>query len=204
VDDAGDRRIPEHHAAEVAGFYEAHARWLSGHALLRARPDRELAADLVQDTFVAAACAWETLRGLAPGQQRAWLRTTLSHKEASHFRRRQALDHRQPELHRMYQGAEPDPEQQALSGLALEKVAKIIRSLPARQGRIALMKWDDHMKESEIAGQLGCSKGTVSAEVQRIRRALIDGLGPYYPFAGDVRDGVTSCPPEGRRERSRP
>ena len=43
MDDDG-RKIPAHYVAEVACFYEAHARWLFGHACLRAQRDRELAA----------------------------------------------------------------------------------------------------------------------------------------------------------------
>jgi RNA polymerase sigma factor (sigma-70 family) len=189
------KKIPEHYAAEVARFYEVNARWLFGHACLRTRRDRELAAarelaaDLVQDTFEAAALDWGIVRGLAPAQQRAWLRTTLSHKETSLFRRRAALRRKQPELHRKYQAAEPDPEQQALSAIALERAVKIIEDLPARQREIALMRWNDHMKESEIAAELGCAKGTVAAQIHKIRRKLIDGLGPYYPFAGDDREG---------------
>jgi RNA polymerase sigma factor (sigma-70 family) len=193
-----DTKIPAQYADEVACFYEAHARWLFGHACLRTQHDRELAAarelaaDLVQDTFEAAALAWETLRSLAPAQQRAWLRTTLSHKETSHFRRRVAFRRKQPELYRKYQAAEHDPEHQALSAIALEKAAKIIEGLPARQKRIALMKWNDHMKGSEIAAELGCAEGTVAAQVHEIRRKLIDGLGPYYPFAGDAGEGEAS------------
>ncbi len=193
-----DTKIPAHYAAEVACFYEAHARWLFGHAYLRTQRDRELtatrelAADLAQDTFEAAALAWETLRNLAPAQQRAWLRTTLSHKETSHFRRRVAFRQKQPELHHKYQAAETDPEHQALSAIALEKAAEIIEGLPARQKRIALMKWNDHMKGSEIAAELGCAQGTVAAQIHEIRRKLIDGLGPYYPFASDAGEGEAS------------
>jgi RNA polymerase sigma factor (sigma-70 family) len=76
-----------------------------------------------------------------------------------------------------------------LSALALERAAEIIEGLPARQKRIALMKWNDNMKESEIAAELGCAKGTVAAQVHEIRRKLIDGLGSYYPFAGDDGEG---------------
>jgi DNA-directed RNA polymerase specialized sigma24 family protein len=54
------------------------------------------------------------------------------------------------------------------------------------------MKWNDHMKEAEIAAELGCAKGTVAAQVHEIRRKLIDGLGPYYPFAGDDGEGEAS------------
>jgi RNA polymerase sigma factor (sigma-70 family) len=191
-------KIPAHYADELGRFYEAHVRWLSGHAFLRTQRDRELAAarelaaDLVQDTFEAAAAAWGTLRCLTLEQQRAWLGKTLRYKETSHFRRRVAFRVRLPELHRRHQAVEPDPEQQALSGLALERAAKIIEDLPTRQKRIVLMKWNDHMKESDIAAELGCSKGTVAAEVQKIRRKLIDGLGPYYPFGGDDGEGGAS------------
>jgi RNA polymerase sigma factor (sigma-70 family) len=193
-----DRKIPAHHAAEVASLYRADAGWLFGHACLLLQQDRELdavpelAMDLVHDTFVAAALAWDTVGALAPVQQRKWLRTTLEHKATDHFRRRVSLRGKQAELQRRYQAAEPDPEEQALDGLAVEKAMKIIDELAARQRRIALMKWNDHMKEAEIAAVLGCSRGTVAAEVHEIRRKLIDGLGPYYPFAGDDGEGESS------------
>lgn len=192
------RKIPEQYAGELACFYDAHAGWLFGHAYVRTRRDRELAAvrelaaNLVQDTFEAAARDWETLRGLAPGQQRAWLRNTLSNKETDHFRHRAVFRRKQAELHRKYQAAEAGPERQVLSALALERAVKVIDGLPDRQKRIALMKWNDHMKESEIAAELGCAKGTVAAQVHEIRRKLIDGLGSYYPFAGGDGEGEAS------------
>jgi RNA polymerase sigma factor (sigma-70 family) len=191
VDD-DDRKLPAHHAAEVARFYEVHVGWLSGYARLRTEGDREHAADLVQDTFEAAALDWQTVRRLTEKQQRAWLRTTLSHKVSSHIRRRVAFRRKQPALHHRYQTSQPDPEQQALSALALERAAKIIDGLPARQKRIALMKWNDHMTDPETAAELGCAKGTVAAQVHEIRRKLIDGLGPYYPFAIDDGEGGPS------------
>jgi DNA-directed RNA polymerase specialized sigma24 family protein len=82
------RQIPEHYAAELVRFYQAHAQWLAGHAYLRTSRDRDLAEDLVQDTFEAAARDWKTLRVLVPEQQRAWLRNTLWHKDTDQFRRR--------------------------------------------------------------------------------------------------------------------
>ena len=192
------RQIPEQYAAELAHFYWAHAQWLAGHAYLRTSRDRNLAAtrelaeDLVQDTFEAAARDWKTLRVLVPEQQRAWLRNTLWHKDTDQFRRRKAWRLKLPELQRRYQPTEPDPEQQALSALALEKAAKIIEGLPDEQRVIALMKWNDHMTEAEIAARLGCARGDVTAQVRKIRSKLIDGLGPYYPFAGDDGQGEAS------------
>lgn len=183
-----DRRIPALYAAEVARFYPVHAGWLFGYACLRTSSGRKLGADLVQDTFEAAALDWETVRKLTPAQQRAWLRAMLSYKVSSHIQHRVALRRRQPQLHLRYQAAELDPGQQVLSAGAFERAAKIVGELPGRQKRIALMKWIDHMKESEIAAELGVTKGTVAVQVQEIRRKLIDGLGQYYPSAGD--DGV--------------
>jgi RNA polymerase sigma factor (sigma-70 family) len=190
VDD-DDTKIPEHYAVEVTRFFMAHDQWLFGHARLRTC-DRELAADLVQDTFEAATRVWETLRELTEVQQRAWLRTTLSYKETSNYRRRMTFRRKQPELHRRYQAAAADTEHQALSGIALGRAAEIIEGLPGNQKRIALMKWNDHMKGAEIAAALGCAEGTVAAQIHEIRRKLIKGLGPYYPFASDDREGEAS------------
>ena len=55
MDDSGGARIPQRHVAELSCFFAAHDRWLFGHACVRTHGDRELAADLVQDTFEAAA-----------------------------------------------------------------------------------------------------------------------------------------------------
>jgi RNA polymerase sigma factor (sigma-70 family) len=196
--DEGDRKLSVPHAVGVAGLYKTCAPWLFGHAyvLLQQDPELdavpELAMDLVQDVFEAAALAWDTVGKLAPAQQRKWLRTTLSRKATSHFRRRVSFRRKLAELHRRYQAAESDPEEQALDELAVEKAMKIIDELPARQRSIALMKWDVHMKEAEIADELGYSKGTIAAEVGEIRRKLRGGLGPYYPFAEDEGKGQES------------
>jgi DNA-directed RNA polymerase specialized sigma24 family protein len=84
--DAGETAIPRHHVNELAAFFTAHDRWLFGHACVRTQGDRELAADLVQDTFEAAAIAWAVLREHPGDRQRAWLLGTLAHKDISDLR----------------------------------------------------------------------------------------------------------------------
>ena len=126
MDDSGEPRIPQRHVAELSAFFAAHDRWLFGHACVRTRGDRELAADLVQDTFEAAARAWATLRGHAEGRQRAWLLGTLANKDISDFRRKQAFRRRQPDIQARYQPAAADTAAQALSAIALQRAREII------------------------------------------------------------------------------
>jgi len=72
--------------------------------------DRELAADLVQDTFEAAARAWAALREHDTGRQRAWLLATVANKNVSEFRRTEAFHRRQSDIHARYQPTAADTE----------------------------------------------------------------------------------------------
>src|SRR5271167_802190 len=103
MDDSGEVRLAPRDVAELSRFFAAHDRWLFGHACVRTRGDRELAADLVQDAFEAAARAWTRLRGHDGHRQRAWLLGTLVNKNISDFRRREAFRRRQPDIQAKYQ-----------------------------------------------------------------------------------------------------
>jgi RNA polymerase sigma-70 factor, ECF subfamily len=192
MDDSDEPRIPQRHAAELSAFFAAHDRWLFGHACVRTRGDRELAADLVQDTFEAAARTWATLRGHAEDRQRAWLLGTLANKDISDFRRKQAFRRRQPDIQARYQAAAADTAAQALSAIALERAREIIGEMPPRQQEIALMRWQDRMKATEIAAALGVAEGTVHAHLHTARGKLVAGLEQYYPFGRDDGKGAAS------------
>ncbi len=192
MDGSGGARIPQLHVAELSCFFAAHDRWLFGHAFVRTHGDRELAADLVQDTFEAAARAWATLRGHAVGRQRAWLLGTLVNKDISDFRRKEAFRRRQPDIHARYQATAADTAAQALNAIALERAREIIEDMPPRQKRVALMRWQDRMKASEIAAELGVAEGTVHAHLHTARDKLIAGLARYYPFGPDSGKGARS------------
>ena len=190
--DSGEPRIPPRQVAELSAFFAAHDRWLFGHACVRTRGDRELAADLVQDTFEAAARTWATLRGHPGGRQRAWLLGTLANKDVSDFRRKEAFRRRQPDIQARYQPAASDTAAQALSAIALERAREIIEKMPPRQQAIALMRWRDRMKASEIATALGVAEGTVHAHLHTARGKLVAGLERYYPFGQDDGKGAVS------------
>jgi RNA polymerase sigma factor (sigma-70 family) len=192
VDDAGGTAIPRHHVNELAGFFAAHDRWLFGHACVRTRGDRDLAADLVQDTFEAAALAWAALREHPGGRQRAWLLSTLAHKDISHLRRQVAFRRREPEIHARYRATEADTEAQALNAIALARAREVIDGMPPRQKEIALMRWRDRMRAAEIAAALGIAEGTVHAQLHGARRKLVAGLERYYPFGQDSGEGAMS------------
>jgi RNA polymerase sigma-70 factor, ECF subfamily len=192
MDGSGEVRLPQRHVAELSSFFAAHDRWLSGHAFLRTRGDRELAADLVQDTFEAAARAWTRLRRRGGTQQRAWLLGTLAHKNISDFRRREAFRRKQPDILARYRGATSDTAARALNAIALEQARKIIEDMPPRQKKVALMRWQDHMKAAEIAAALGVAEGTVHAHLHTARAKLIAGLERYYPFGSGGGEGTAS------------
>jgi DNA-directed RNA polymerase specialized sigma24 family protein len=65
-------------AGELAACFTVHARDLFGRACVLADADRDLAGDLVQATFEAAAGTWCTLRDLPADQCQSWLRDTLA------------------------------------------------------------------------------------------------------------------------------
>ena len=192
MDDSGAARIPRCHVPELSCFFAAHDRWLFGHACVRTHGDRELAEDLVQDTFEAAARAWAMVRDFASGRQRAWLLGTLAKKDISDFRRKEAFRRRHADLHARYQATPADTAAQALNAIALERARQIIDDMPPRQKEISLMRWEGHMKAAEIAAALGVAEGTVHAHLHTARARLIAGLERYYPFGQDSGKGTAS------------
>ena len=190
--DADQTPIPPHHVNELAGFFAAHDQWLFGHACVRTQGDRELAADLVQDTFEAAAITWAALREHPADRQRAWLLGTLVKKDISDYRRKEAFRRRQPDIHARYTSAPADTAAQALNALALERAREIIEDMPPKQQKIALLRWRDQLKAVEIAAELGVAEGTVHAALHTARRKLIAGLERYYPFGPDSGKGDPS------------
>jgi RNA polymerase sigma-70 factor (ECF subfamily) len=187
----GDEKISPRDAEELAACFTAHARDLFGYACVLARWDRALADDLVQATFEAAGRAWWSLRCLAENQRRGWLRATLANIMVSGFRRDAALRDRLPRIEVRYRKTEADTPAEAFSSMTLQRCWKIIEGMPERQHAVALLRWQQDMKESEIAAALGIAEKTVGAHLRRARCKLIAQLGPDYPFASDDPEGAS-------------
>jgi RNA polymerase sigma-70 factor, ECF subfamily len=188
----GEETISRRDADELAACFAADAAGLFGYACALARGDRALAEDLVQAGFEAAARAWGILRCLADGQRRGWLRTTVANIAVSGFRREAALRDRLPRIEASYRETQADTEALAFSAVVLERCWQIIKDMPARQHAVAVLRWQQDMKQTEIAAALGMAEKTVSVHLYRARRQLITQLGPDYPFASDHREGPSS------------
>ena len=178
-------RISAQEADELAACFTADAPGLFGYACVLTRGDRALADDLVQAAFEAAGRAWPVLRCLADEQRRAWLRTTLANTAVSGYRREAAFRDRLPRIESRYRVTPADPAEHAFSSVVLERCWKIIQTMPERQHAVAVLRWQQDMKESEIAAALGVAEKTVATHLHRVRRKLIAQLGPDYPFTAE-------------------
>jgi RNA polymerase sigma factor (sigma-70 family) len=188
----GEETISRRDADELAACFAADAAGLFGYARVLARGDRALAEDLVQAAFEAAARAWEILRCLADGQRRGWLRTTVANIAVSGFRREAALRDRLPRIEARDRNTQADTEALAFSSVVLERCWQIIKDMPERQHAVAVLRWQQDMKETEIAAALGMAEKTVSVHLHRARRQLITQLGPDCPFASNRPEGPSS------------
>ncbi len=173
----GDEKISARDAEELAACFTVHARDLFGYARVVTRGDRALAEDLVQAAFEAAGRAWWSLRCLAEDQRRGWLRATLANMAVSGFRREAAFSDRLARIEARYREIPADTAAQAFSSMALQRCWQIIADMPERQHAVALLRWQQDMKENEIADTLGIAEKTVSVHLRRARRKLIAQLG---------------------------
>jgi RNA polymerase sigma factor (sigma-70 family) len=188
-------------ADEIKHCYEANAEWVYGYASGLLGGDRRThdvhgtAEDLVQDTFMAAARAWETLRSLNEAQKRKWLRTTMLRAASRMGRRNQMFQDLLPAIYDPYLAAQAEAGEQVVSavanGMILEKVREVIGGLPYQQRVIANMKWIQQMNNKEIAAELGTSPNVVAVQLHTVRQKLRISLGPQYPFAPENgKDGT--------------
>jgi len=187
-----DERICPRDARELSACFAAHAAGLFGYACVLTRGDRALAEDLVQASFEAATRAWAILRCLAEEQRRAWLRTTVANIAMSGFRREAAWQERLPRIEATYRKAPVDLPALAFTSIVLDRCWQIIQDMPERQHAVAALRWQQGMKQTEIAAALGIAEKTVSVHLTQARRKLIAELGPDYPFGSDDGEGPSS------------
>jgi RNA polymerase sigma-70 factor (ECF subfamily) len=141
-------RVYGEHAPEIAGY------------LAKLVGDRQTGSDLMQETFVRALRAQNSIR--EPGAMRAWLYRTATNLATSH-RRRQALLAFLP-----FGGAEHSHD--IAFDVEADQVRTALRSIPADQAATLLLFYDRGFARTEVAELLQISEETVKSRLARGRR----------------------------------
>jgi RNA polymerase sigma-70 factor, ECF subfamily len=148
--------------------------------------DRDLAADVVQDAFVAVwnqAAKFDASRG----QPSSWI-LTLTHHKAVDMVRREERRRAEP----IDEGAElvdsaPPVEEKAWQGVAREQVRKAMQKLPDPQREVLELAYFAGFTQSELAERLSLPIGTIKsrtfAAMTELRRLLSEsGLNPEHEW----------------------
>lgn len=197
--------------AAITAAYEALADPLFRYVRSRCRDD-ELAADIVESTFVELLRAPPTLEGGEVGLRR-WLFTAARHNLIDELRKRRrrgdvALSEEpgadggervagEPAAAREGGGgqpahgdAPPTPEEQALAGERDEQVRDALATLPDDQREVLQLRFAGELSAAEIAEVLQRSPGAVRVLQHRALKALGLALGERHPEVVDDVDAA--------------
>jgi RNA polymerase sigma-70 factor (ECF subfamily) len=154
-----------------SALYAEHASALVNF-LTKLTGDREVALELMQETFVRAIGAGEgDLRS-----PRAWLFRIAGNLARDHHRRRQVL------RFVPFSGREPDPA--ALGDHEAELVHRALRQLPATLSTTLLLHYDEGFSRREIADMDGVTEEAVKSRLARGRDAFARA---FTRIGGDLR-----------------
>jgi RNA polymerase sigma-70 factor (sigma-E family) len=165
------RARPEAREA-VLELYSEHYSSLVRLAHLMAH-DPSQAEDIVHEAFLKMYGAWRRIQD--PEKALPYLRTTVANGARGRARRHLiALRHR-PAAPANAAAAEDG----ALVRESQRAVVDALRELPTRQRQCLVLRHYEDLSESEIAGTLGISVGSVRTHVKRGSRALQRKLGEF-------------------------
>lgn len=129
--------------------------------------DRYLAEEIVQDAFAALQQNWSRLRD--PNAATGYLRKSVVNAARNQYRR-------QGVVRKYLRVAEPEGQPAADFALLLaeehREVIEAVRTLPARQQEVLVLRYWSELNEAEIAETLGISRGTVKSTASRALDAL--------------------------------
>ena len=128
---------------------------------------KELAEDLVQETFVKAIMNTETVADLSPGKQRAWLFRTFKNLFFDRYRRA-VLEN---EYTKNWQ-----PEYIEDSGMQEIENAMLLQSIHPQDRAIFLLRYFDGYTAEEISQMMNLQPGTIRSKLSRCRKQLKQNL----------------------------
>ena len=151
---------------ELLALYDAQVRNIYAFALRRCG-NVELAEDLTQDTFVAAA---RHFRDTAEVPPRAWLYQVTRNRLIDHWRR----EARRARKLRLLSAdgsdaAQLDPAETVVDG---QRVMNALDQLPINQRAVLILRYLDDYSVSKVAETLGRSTKATESLLARARRSL--------------------------------
>jgi RNA polymerase sigma-70 factor (ECF subfamily) len=184
------RPIPERWRDELAELHACAANDLFLFAFSTlVQGHGESAYDLVQDVYCAAALGWGSLRLLDRDRQRAWLFRTLKNKAIDRWRESKR-EHVGPEsAPARWSSDRDDTHDKALTLIVLERCWKVLAAMPARQFRVAYLRWHEGWSSAEIAEHLGIACSTVRVHLKNARDELRRAVGPDVTFLSVPESG---------------
>lgn len=145
------------------GFYAREYRAVLALALALTA-DRTQSEDLTQEAFLAAFADWERIQ-----DPTAWIRTVVSNKSMSWWRRQYAGKRAVNRL--------VGPEPASADATEAESFWAEVRRLPRRQAQAIALFYLEDRPVTDIARVLGCSESTVRTHLMRGRETLATRFG---------------------------
>ena len=144
-------------------IYERHYPELLKYCIGACR-DKELAEDLVQETFMRALQNADTIEELGPNQCRAWLYRTMKNLLYDRYRRAVLEAEHLQQLEE--EAARPDP------GIQQAENELILQMLTPEDRMLFTLRYIEDYNASEIAQMLQMNPGTIRAKLSRCRKIL--------------------------------
>lgn len=148
-------------------LYERHYTELLKYCMAACR-DRELAEDLVQETFLKALQNPDTVEDLGPSQRRAWLFRTMKNLFVDRYRRA-VLESQH------LQTMDPDA---AYSDPGLDRVEneRVLSTLAPEDRVLFRLRYIEDYNATEISEMLGIPTGTIRSRLSRCRKQLKESM----------------------------
>lgn len=132
--------------------------------------DRDLAEDLVQETFAKAIVALPTFRG--ESKFSTWLCGIAINIVRGHWRRLESARRTRDKLGTLQQIAPPSaaaPDRQRLQKARAEVLYAILQEFPETLREVFILRSLEGLTAREVAAQLGISEGNVNVRASRAR-----------------------------------
>ncbi len=170
------RRVAARDDTALAALYDRYALQVHGLALSILR-DPALSEEATHDVFLRL---WERPDAYDParGSFAGWLFRVARNRSIDLLRRRRELSIGDPDMDHLGWIADPNPnpEEQALSGLRRQEVLNALDALPADQRVLLEMAYYTGLSQREIAEQLERPLGTVKSQIRSAMRRLAERL----------------------------